>query len=171
MTTTAAPAQARTELQAIRHYLHLSQARFAARLGVSRSAVARWESGAHPIPLPVLRLGRLYALSSIPPVAFVLDPVDPTAPVVELGPGACCRWMRADQVVCGGRLFRMTCHLSRRRQLLAEACEQHLAFAYEAIDARIVAKLQQEQHRQRRMLATRERRRTARAATPVPSTS
>lgn len=169
MTTTAAPAHARRELQAIRKYLHLSQAQLAVRLGVSRSAVARWEAGTHPIPLPVLQLGRVFALWCAPPIAFVLDQVDLDAPVVELCPGEYCRWQRADQVACGGRIFRMTCQLSRRRQLIAEACEQHLAFAYTAIDERIVAKLHQERHRQAKRRAMRDRRCQARAiGTPQP---
>jgi DNA-binding XRE family transcriptional regulator len=167
MTTTAAPAQALTELQAIRHYLHLSQAQLATRLGVSRSAVARWEAGIHPIPLPVLRLGRIYALSSLPPTAFVLEQVDPASPVVELSPGEHCRWMRADHVACGGRIFRMACQLSRRRRLSAEACEVHLHVAYTAIDERIVVKVKQEQHRQAKLRAMRDRRRTARAGGAV----
>lgn len=48
----------RAELKRIRSALGLTQAAFAAELGVYRETVARWETGSRRIAEPVARLAR-----------------------------------------------------------------------------------------------------------------
>jgi|SRR5882724_9391986 len=127
-----APDSAGAELRNIRHYLHLNQELFAYRLGVHAVSLARWETGARPVPATVMYLARLLVLAHVPLHAFIPDDVSPDEPIVhvELGDGPC-RWRGAEGVACSGSILRLTCQVSRRRHLVATACRQHLSLAHE----------------------------------------
>jgi DNA-binding transcriptional regulator YiaG len=78
---TGTPAAVGAELRAIRNHLALSQRRFAGRLGVHRTSVARWEAGVRPTPITVLHLARCLAEAHVAPPTFVPDPRATGVPV------------------------------------------------------------------------------------------
>jgi DNA-binding XRE family transcriptional regulator len=164
------PVPAGQELRNIRERLHLSQSRFAARLGVHPVSLSHWETGARPVPTTVLYLSRFYLLWNVRPVGVVPAP-EPALPSVHLSPSCRCYWSHNDPEPCGGRQYHLYADLSRRRHLETETCEAHMATAYAAVEARLVAAATAEQHRWRKVLQMRERRRQAReaaAAQPTP---
>jgi DNA-binding XRE family transcriptional regulator len=154
------------ELRAIRQHLALSQRRFAVRLGVHRTSVARWEAGVRPTPISVLRLARLLAEAHVAPPTFVPDP---RAKPVSLLPGCECWWQHYDGVKCAGAQYRLECVVSRRRHLVTATCLAHLGAVYQLVETQILAKEQQEAHRQARLAAKREARRKAREGTAAPA--
>jgi transcriptional regulator with XRE-family HTH domain len=156
--TTDTPAKIGAELRAIRQHLALSQRRFAVRLGVHRTSVARWEAGMRPTPITVLRLARLLAEAHVAPPTFMPDPR--TKPL-SLLPGCECWWQHYGGVECAGAQYQWECVVSRRRHLVTATCLAHLGAVYQLVEAQILAKEQQEAHRQARLAAKREARRKA----------
>jgi DNA-binding XRE family transcriptional regulator len=119
------PVPAAKELRNIRQRLHLSQARFAARLGVHPVSLSHWETGARPVPTTVLYLSRFYLLWNVRPVGVVPAP-ELDLPSVHLSPSCECYWYHNDPVPCGGRQYHVEAQLSRRRHLASEVCLVHL---------------------------------------------
>ena len=116
------------ELRAIRWYLGLSQRCFAGHLGVTGRSLSRWERGAKPVPLTVLRLARFLALWSTPLAQFLPAVSDADRPAITLNSGSECFRSGVD---CRGRWYTMDAPLSRRRSLGVRTCTVHLRHAYE----------------------------------------
>ena len=115
------------EIAAIRAGLRLSQARFAALLGVERQAVWRWEGGIPPVPQWALYLARLYIQQQTQEQTHVqppwyYQPPDPEATGIRFTPAEQCDW-HGHYGDCQGQRVELTGALTSNLYLKSRACE------------------------------------------------
>jgi hypothetical protein len=92
---------------------------------------------------------------------------------VSVGPGGQCSWRQHDAEPCGGRFYTVAAVLSRRRNVVSEACEAHLDTALAAVVTKLEEAAKAEQRRQagrRRKRLARQRAREHGAAAAAPTT-
>ena len=172
MTTRITVSRGGEEIRALRRRVGLTQDDFAGLLGTHPDTLSAWERGKYEPPLMAVRLAR-YLLMALPPRSAFLPA--PTLPSVQLSPSCRCYWYRNDQVPCGGRFYHVEAYLSRRRNVVSEACEVHLDTVLAAIVTNLEEAAKAEQHRQagrrRKQKARRQARENLAAAAATASTS
>jgi predicted unusual protein kinase regulating ubiquinone biosynthesis (AarF/ABC1/UbiB family)/DNA-binding XRE family transcriptional regulator len=101
----AAPSGGQARLRRVRECLGLSQREMAAELDVAHGAVGLWESGARPLPGPVLRLLSLYeqdlGLAQAPLEALAVSRISRSAKLSRTAAGVAAR----ATVLAFGRMF------------------------------------------------------------------
>jgi len=174
MTTRITAPRGGEEIRALRRRVGWTQPEFAEQLATHPDTLSAWERGVYEPPLMALRLAR-YLLMAIPPRStFIPATADPNTPAVQVSFGDRCSWRR-DAVPCGGRYYHMEAYLSRRRNVVSEACEVHLDTVLNAIVTNLEEAAKAEQRRQagrrRKQKARRQARETlAAAAATAPTT-